>query len=68
MGNDCPRCQSDNSEDSKFCKECGTNLSAVHAETQTFSALGKGLSVGEVVSQKYKLLEELGRGGMGVVI
>ncbi|MFC2167279.1 tetratricopeptide repeat protein [Acidobacteriota bacterium] len=67
MGNACPKCQKGNPEDSKFCKECGTNLKAVHAETKTFNTYGKGLSVGEVISEKYKLLEELGRGGMGVV-
>ncbi|MCJ7681801.1 MAG: tetratricopeptide repeat protein [Candidatus Aminicenantes bacterium] len=63
----CPKCHFNHPATMKFCSECGTNLNAVHAETKTFSAPGKGLSIGEVVSQKYKLLEELGRGGMGVV-
>lgn len=67
MENECPKCQTSNPEDSKFCKDCGTNLKADHTETMTFNPPGKGLSVGDVVSQKYKLLEELGRGGMGVV-
>lgn len=26
MGIECPKCQFDNLEDSKFCKECGTQV------------------------------------------
>jgi uncharacterized membrane protein YvbJ len=26
MGVECPRCHFDNSSDSKFCKECGTQI------------------------------------------
>jgi len=67
MGIKCPKCQFDNPEDSKFCKECGTQLKSVHAETRTLRTPAKESTIGEVISDKYKLLEELGSGGMGVV-
>ncbi len=67
MGLKCPKCQFDNPDTQKFCGECGTQLKAVYAKTKTLRASVKDSTVGEIISEKYKLLEELGSGGMGVV-
>ena len=67
MGLKCPKCQFDNPDTQKFCGECGTQLKAVYAETKTLRPSVKDSTVGEIISEKYKLLEELGSGGMGVV-
>jgi serine/threonine protein kinase/tetratricopeptide (TPR) repeat protein len=67
MSINCPKCHYENLPDSNYCKECGTQLKPVHAETRTLRTPDKDSAIGEIVSEKYKLLEELGRGGMGVV-
>jgi serine/threonine protein kinase/uncharacterized protein HemY len=63
----CPKCQTDNPDTKEFCGECGTQLKAVYAETKTLRTPAKDLTIGEIISEKYKLLEELGSGGMGIV-
>jgi len=63
----CPKCQHENPSDSKYCKECGTQLQPDHGETKTLRTPVKDSGIGEIVSEKYKLIEELGSGGMGVV-
>jgi serine/threonine protein kinase/Tfp pilus assembly protein PilF len=67
MGTKCPKCDTENPSDSEFCKKCATQLKSVYAETKTLHTLAKDSTIGEVISEKYKLLEELGSGGMGVV-
>ncbi len=67
MGTKCPKCNTDNPDTQKFCGECATQLKPVHAETRTLRTPAKDSTIGEVISEKYKLLEELGSGGMGVV-
>jgi serine/threonine protein kinase len=65
----CPKCQTSNPEDSKFCKECAAPLTKIKdiSFTVTLKAPEVGLSRGTVVADKYKIIEEIGRGGMGVV-
>ena len=63
----CPKCQIENPDTQQFCGECGTQLKSVHAETMTYRTPVKDSTIGEIISEKYKLLEELGSGGMGVV-
>jgi len=65
----CPKCQSDYPETLKFCGECGTKL--IIAEDISISPTKTlkipQVSKGKTIAGKYKILEELGRGGMGVV-
>ena len=67
----CPKCQSDNPDDSKFCKECGSNITAEGETrpsfTKTLKTPSKGLIPGTTFAARYKVIEELGRGGQGVV-
>jgi serine/threonine protein kinase len=75
MVTECPKCHAENFDDSKFCKECGTQLIAskdIPAEdaqasfTKTLK-VSTPLSTGKTIAWKYKILKEIGRGGMGVV-
>jgi serine/threonine protein kinase/tetratricopeptide (TPR) repeat protein len=67
----CPRCDFDNTSDSKFCKECGALLSSAQdqssAFTKTLVAQSQKLTAGSIFAERYEIVEELGRGGMGIV-
>lgn len=68
----CPKCQLDNTSDSKFCKECGTQLhlgeGIIFSKTITLETSFRVLDKGNIFAGKYKIIEEIGRGGMGVVL
>jgi|GEM_PF-5707047 len=59
-----PKCQTDNPDTQKFCGECGTQLKSVHPETKTLKTTVKDSVIGEIISDKYTLIEELGSGGI----
>jgi len=66
----CPKCHFDNPSDSKFCKECGTQLippEEISAPTETLQIPMRALKIGSILAGRYKILEELGKGGMGRV-
>jgi len=77
----CPRCQSDNPEGAQLCAGCGAALVTLGSEggspaassepvstpTRTLQPEIKDITPGALIAGKYKLLEELGSGGMGVV-
>ena len=67
----CPSCQFDNTEDSTFCRKCGTRLpfsaDIQYSQTITLNAVQKILSKGSTFANRYQILAELGRGGMGIV-
>lgn len=67
----CPKCHLENPPDSKFCKECGAQLLAEEEikvfATKTLERPRDGLAAGSAFAGRYRIIEELGKGGMGVV-
>ena len=63
----CPKCDADNPDTSRFCSDCGTQIDSVKDVSVTKTIQKHSVSSGKTIAGKYKILAELGRGGMGVV-
>jgi eukaryotic-like serine/threonine-protein kinase len=66
----CPQCDTDNSSDSQFCKKCATPLPPDRERaslTKTLEAPIQVMKPGRMIAGKYRILDELGHGGMGIV-
>jgi serine/threonine protein kinase len=66
----CPKCRFDYTSDSKFCKECGTQLfpsEKIPSRTETLETPAEELRRGATFAGRYEIIEELGKGGMGRV-
>jgi len=69
MTNKCPKCQTDNPDTLKFCGECGTQLPSLKDidVTETIETPKEELTRGTTFAERYEIIEELGKGGMGKV-
>jgi len=69
MGIMCPKCQHDNPETATFCADCGTSIiSSKNIDvTETIEVPKEELTTGSTFANKYQIIEELGKGGMGKV-
>jgi serine/threonine protein kinase len=67
----CPRCNSDVAPGSQFCDVCATRTDAdagvSDSHTVSISESPGELSLGATLNGKYRIIGEVGRGGMGVV-
>jgi serine/threonine protein kinase len=67
----CPKCHSENPETSLFCSGCGTKLEAADEfslfQTETLQTSPREITIGSTFAGRYHIIEELGRGGMGLV-
>jgi serine/threonine protein kinase len=67
MTNICPKCQHENPDDSIYCCNCTTPLKPEAAPTETIEAPKTELTRGSTLANRYEIIEELGKGGMGRV-
>ena len=69
----CPQCFKLNSEDSMFCSKCGSSFDIeLHTltlgdEKEHVSDTFTQLTTGDLFDNRYRIIEEIGRGGMGRV-
>ena len=67
----CPRCHSDNPDASRFCGTCAALLAEEgplpDSLTKTLSTPLPVISKDKVIAGKYRIVEEIGQGGMGIV-
>ena len=66
----CPRCDYENTGDSRFCAGCGLELETTAGRreaTLTLQTPVFRLKRGTVLARRFEIIEEVGRGGMGAV-
>ncbi len=67
----CPKCQSENTDYARFCSNCAEPLGqeGPHAAslTKTLETPVQVMRPGTVIAGKYRIIEEIGQGGMGIV-
>src|SRR5512143_1308516 len=65
-----PRCRSENPDTSRFCGACAASIGEAPGPpllTKTLTTPVHGMPEGTTVAGKYRILNEIGRGGMGIV-
>ncbi|MFO7979695.1 MAG: protein kinase [Candidatus Aminicenantes bacterium] len=64
----CPKCQYENPEGTVYCGKCGTPLPSQGSTiTKTMETPKEELTTGSSFANRYQIIEELGKGGMGRV-
>lgn len=64
MKNECPKCQTENTSDSHFCKKCATPLpydvEITESFTKTSETPTEELTTGSTFAKRYQIIKELG--------
>lgn len=67
----CPKCRAENALDARSCVNCGLSLKPATepamSPTRTILTPARALAPETIVQAKYRILREIGRGGMGIV-
>ncbi len=67
----CPKCRAENPADNSFCSKCGSPLLSsekiVDSHTKTLEMPSGILARGSTFAGRFEVVEELGKGGMGIV-
>ena len=63
----CSKCQFDNPDETAYCGKCGTQFDAEIDHTKTLEISTEELTRGSLFAGRYRIIEELGKGGMGKV-
>ena len=67
----CPKCQHDNPADTSFCGKCGARLRVRPGDdaplSPTLRVPAQELQTGSLFHGRYRVIEEIGKGGMGRV-
>ena len=68
---ECPKCHFENPKDTSYCGKCGTQLPPSEeipvSHTETMESPKEELTAGSTFAERYQIIEELGKGGMGRV-
>jgi len=68
---ECPKCHFKNPEDTSYCGKCGTHFPSSEeisiSHTETLESPKEELTTGSTFAERYQIIEELGKGGMGRV-
>ena len=71
MAIECPKCHFDNPEDTAYCGKCGTRFELSEdipsSPTETLETPKDDLTTGSTFAERFQIIEELGKGGMGTV-
>ncbi len=71
--NVCPRCGTPRKVGVKFCGRCGANYMGITSPTSTgamtssTASIASTLQIGSILNNKYKIVRQIGSGGMGAV-
>lgn len=67
----CPKCQFENPDNTRFCGNCAASLSipedTLEGHTETLATPMPDITRGNVLNDRYEIIEEIGKGGMGKV-
>ncbi|MFC1878899.1 protein kinase [Chloroflexota bacterium] len=65
--NPCPKCNTPNRSSARFCANCGETLLSDMPKEMNVPQSSSALKQGDILQNRYRIEDELGRGGFGAV-